>query len=49
LDFKKKSHLSQIEDADKTSVYFDMLSSYTVDDNGGKSVAKKHQVMKRWG
>jgi hypothetical protein len=36
-----------MEDADKILVYFGMLSSYTADDIGDKSVAVK-KVMKRW-
>jgi hypothetical protein len=41
--------LSEIEDADKTSVYFDMLSSYTVGGNGGKSVAIKTSGYEKMG
>ena len=50
MDLRKKNcHPSQIEDAYKTSVYIDMLSSYTVDDNGGKSVAIKTSGYEKMG
>jgi hypothetical protein len=49
---RRKNHsylLSQIGNADETPVYFDMPPSYTVDDNGAKSVAVKtsgHEKMR---
>ena len=49
IGLKKNCHLSQIEDADKTSVYFRMLFSYTVDDTRGKSVAIKTSGYEKMG
>jgi hypothetical protein len=40
---------SQIEDDDKTPVYIGMLSIYTADDNGEKSVAVKTSGYKKMG